>query len=135
MPIMLTLRFQRDFSLPMREAHQTRPGYDATNQSCFEIPESTMLPYVCDYCKGCKHSPNLWQEHHHKAKEALRCASKGKREFTSIWDRWQNDETFRKSQLVHEWSDAWVRYLDHIAQIDISHTAPHSQREGYNNLL
>ena len=35
-------------------------------------------------------------------------------------DRWQNDETHRESQLAADWSDAWVRYLDHIAQIDIS---------------
>ena len=28
-----------------------------------------------------------------------------------------------------------MRYLDHIAEIDITHTAPHSQREIYNNLL
>ena len=44
--------FKRDTSLPMLEAHGTRPGHDATNQSCFWNPESTTLPYVCDYCKG-----------------------------------------------------------------------------------
>ena len=27
---------------------------------------------------------------------------------------------------------AWVRYLDHFAQIDISHEAPYEQRERYN---
>ena len=75
-----------------------------------------------------KHGPNLRQEHHHKAKDALRCTEKGKREFTSIPDRWQNDETYRKSQLAIIWSDAWVRYLDHVAQIYISHEAPHEQR-------
>ena len=41
---------------------------------------------------------------------------KAKRQYTSIWDRWQRDETYRESQLVHEWSDAWVTYLDHIAK-------------------
>ena len=28
-----------------------------------------------------------------------------------------------------------MRYLDHIAQINISHKAPHEQREKYKNLL
>ena len=27
--------FTEPHSLPVRKAHQTRPGYDATNQSCF----------------------------------------------------------------------------------------------------
>ena len=65
---------------------------------------------------GYKHGPNLWQEHHHKTKDALHGCSKGKRQYASIWDRWQRDETDKESQLVHEWSDAWVRYLDHIAK-------------------
>ena len=51
------------------------------------------------------------------------------RTFTSIWDRWQHDEIYRKSQLSHNWSDAWVRFLDHIAQFDTSHNAPQWQRE------
>ena len=49
--------------------------------------------------------------------------------------RWQNDETHRKSQLAHNWSDAWVRYLDHIVHFNINHNAPHPQRERYVNLL
>ena len=40
--------FKRDNYLPMREAHQTRPGYDATNQSCFWSPEGAMLSHVFD---------------------------------------------------------------------------------------
>ena len=42
--------------------------------------------------------------------------SKGKRQYTSIWDRWQRDETSRESQLAINWSDAWVKYSDHIAK-------------------
>ena len=49
----------------------------------------------------------------------------------AIWDRWKNDKTHR----VHEWSDVWVRYLDHIAQFDILHAAPHEQWKRHNNLL
>ena len=52
--------------------------------------------------RRCKYGPNLWREHHHKAKDASRGATKGRREFTSIWNRWQNDETYRKSQLAHK---------------------------------
>ena len=59
-----------------------------------------------------KCGPNLWQMHHLKARDASRGATKGERGFTSIWDRWQNDAIYRKSQLAHDWSDAWVRCLD-----------------------
>ena len=54
---------------------------------------------------------------------------KGERKFTSIWDRWQNDVIHRQSQLVHNWSDAWIRYLNHIVQCSIYHNAPQQQRE------
>ena len=47
---------------------------------------------------------------------------------TSLLDRWQNDELHRASQLVHGWTDEWVKYLDYISQIDISHDAPYRQR-------
>ena len=59
--------------------------------------------------------------------------SKGERILTSIWDRWQHDEIYRTSQLSHNSSDAWVRYLDHVTQFDISHNAPQWQRERYAN--
>ena len=41
----------------------------------------------------------------------------------------------RSLSLPKIWSDAWVRYLDHIAQNDISHKAAQEQRSKYNNLL
>ena len=65
----------------------------------------------------------------------LRGTKKNERNFTSIWDRWQNDETHTESQLAIGWSDAWVRYLDHIAQIDISHKDTPEQRGRYHNLI
>ena len=85
--------------------------------------------------RGSRCGPNPWQQHPHKVRDALRSAAKGERTLTSVWDRWQHDEIYRKSQLSHKWSDAWVRHLDHVAQFDISHNAPQWQRERYVNLL
>ena len=104
-------------------------------KAAFEVLKAPWFRTSAITATGCKHGPNLWQEHHHKAKDAQRGCSKGKRQCTSMWDRWQRDETYRESQVVHEWSDAWVRYFGHVANIDISHTAPHSQRQRYNNVL
>ena len=55
--------------------------------------------------------------------------------YTSILDRWQNDEVYRESQLAHGWTDEWVKYLDNISEIDISHNAPFRQRVRYNNIV
>ena len=85
--------------------------------------------------RGFKNGPDLWQEHHHKANDALHGCSKKKRQYTSIWDRWQNDKTNRESHFAIGWSDASVRHLDHIAQIDISHKATQEQSSRYHNLL
>ena len=89
-------------------------------KAAFEILKAHYFRTSVVTARGYTHSPNLWQEHHHQAKDALRSTKKGERNFTSIWDRWQNNETCRESQLAIDWSNAWVRYLDHIAQIDIS---------------
>ena len=66
-----------------------------------------------------------------RQKDALRGCSENKRQYTSIWDRWQNDETYRESQLAINGSDAWTKK----AQIHISHVAPHLQRNRYYNLF
>ena len=47
----------------------------------------------------------------------------------------ENDATYRESQLAIGWSDAWVRYLDHVAQVDISHKASHEEWGRYHNLI
>ena len=54
---------------------------------------------------------------------------------TSKVDRWQNDEVYRASQLVHGWTDEWVKYLDNISKIDISHDAPYRQRLRYESTV
>ena len=78
---------------------------------------------------GCGHGSQLWQQHHHKANDALRAATRKKdRTFVKTWDLWENDLNYRKSQQATGWNDASVRYLDHIVQIDTSHEAPAEQR-------
>ena len=37
-----------------------------------------------------------------------------------MWDRWRNDQVYRASQLAHNWTDEWVKYLDCIAHFGIS---------------
>ena len=48
--------------------------------------------------------------------------------FKNVWNRWEMDYHYRKSQIAIGWNDELVRYLDHIVQIDISHDAPAEQR-------
>ena len=55
--------------------------------------------------------------------------------YTSTVDRWQNDEVYRASQLVHGWTEEWVKYLDYISKIDISHDAPYRQRLRYESTI
>ena len=85
-------------------------------KQAFEIPRSPFFRTSMLNSRGFKHGPNLWQEHHHRARDAPHGSSKKKRTSTWIWDRWQNDQTYRESQVAIGWSDAWVTYLDHIAQ-------------------
>ena len=81
--------------------------------------------------RSAEYGPSPWQWYHHKGRDADRGLTKGFRRFTSIWERWQNDEVHKQSQFVHNWSDAWVRYLDHIVQFSIFHDASQQQREKY----
>ena len=41
---------------------------------------------------------------------------------------------FMKVNLVHGWTEPWCRYLDYIANIDISHHASPGQRARYAGL-
>ena len=108
-----------------------KPDQDAMNriQEAFEILKAPYYRTSPISTRGSKCSPNLWQQHHHKARDALWSATKGDRGCTSIWDRWQNDETYRQSRLAHSWSDAWVRYLDHILYISLSTTMRRNSKE------
>ena len=97
-----------------------RPNQDVMNQmkEAFEILKAPYYRTSMTVTRGSKCGPNPWQQHHHKARDALRSAAKGDSGFTSIWDRWQSDAACKQSQLVHNWSDAWVRNLDHIVHFE-----------------
>ena len=92
----------------------------AMNQikEAFEIPKAPYYSTSPISTRGGTFGPNLWQRHH-KARDALRSAAKGDKCFTSIWDGWEKDKIYRKSRLLHNWSDAWVGYLDHIVHFSI----------------
>ena len=44
-----------------------------------------------------------------------------KGEYTSIRDRFQNDEVFHASQRQHNWTDEWCKYLSYVRTFDITH--------------
>ena len=81
-----------------------------------------------------KSGHNPWQMDHQKAMDAKRGVLRRAKD-TSILDRWQNDEVYRASRLVHGWTDEWVKYLDYISKIDISHEAPYRQRLRYESTI
>ena len=64
-----------------------RPVQEMTRRikAAFEMFKAPYFRASFVNSRDCKFGPNLWQEHHHKAKDALRGAKKGKREYTSIW--------------------------------------------------
>ena len=37
--------------------------------------------------------------------------------YTSTMDRWQNDEVYRESQLVHGWTEEWLKCFDYISRL------------------
>ena len=84
--------------------------------------------------RGKKSGHNLWQQDHQKAMDVKRGVLK-RGKYTSTLDRWQNDEAYRASHLVHGWTDEWVKYLDYISKIDVSHDAPYRQRLRYESTV
>ena len=104
-------------------------------KAAFEILRAPYIRASVLNSRGFKHGPDSRLEHHHKANDALHGCSKKTRQYASILDRWQNDKTYRESHFASGWSDASVRYLDHIAQIDISQKGTQEQRSRCHNLL
>ena len=54
--------------------------------------------------------------------------------YSSILDRFQNDEVFHADQLKHNWTKQWCEYLDYIRTIDTSHKASPEQLDRYATL-
>ena len=80
--------------------------------------------------RGAKHGAQPWQKHHFLAKAFMRKINK-KEMYTSILDRFQNDEVFHASQLQHNRTEDWCEYVDYIRTFDISHNASPEQLERY----
>ena len=80
--------------------------------------------------RGVKHGAQPSKKHYFIAEHFVRNINK-KEIFTSILDRFQNDEVFHARQLQHNWTEEWCEYLDHIGTIDITHNASPEQRERY----
>ena len=59
--------------------------------------------------RGKKSGHNPWQRDHQKAMDAIRGVLK-RGKYTSRLDRWQNDEVYRASQLVHGWTKEYLRF-------------------------
>ena len=119
----------------MRRMASTQSKYDGPNQSSFCSVESSFLTYRSNSVKREKERTQpVPGKIIKKAMDARRGATK-RHEYTSTLDRWQNDEIYRASQLVHGWTEEWVKYLDYISKIDISHEAPYRQRLRYESTL
>ena len=84
--------------------------------------------------RGKKSGHNPWQQDHQKTMNAKRGVLK-RCKFASILDRWQNDEVYRASQLVHGWTDEWVKCFDCISKTDIGHGALYRQRLRYESTI
>ena len=84
-----------------------KPDQDVMNRikEAFEILKAPYYRTSQIVTRGSTCGPNPWQQHHRKARDSLRSATKGERAFRSIWDRWQNDEIYRKSQLAHKFAE------------------------------
>ena len=55
-------------------------------QEAFEALKTPCYRTFSMVTRGCRCGRNPWQQHHHKARDALRSATKGERTFTSIWE-------------------------------------------------
>ena len=111
------------------------------NQSTMERIRAACAAFETPYfrttailSKGRKSGLNPWQTDHAKAMDTRRGATKNSHKITYILD-WQNDEIYRASQLVHGWTEEYVKYFDYISQIDISYEAPYKQKIIYGSAL
>ena len=78
-------------------------------RKAFEVLKMPFFRASHPNSRGYKHGSQLWQKHHHRAHDALRAATRKKeRTFVNIWDRWENDLDYRKSQEAIGWIDLFA---------------------------
>ena len=81
---------------------------------CFQASNKKSKQVIADAymtfqgTRGARHGVQPWHKHHYIAKEIMRKIHK-KGIYTSVLDRFQNDEVFHASQLQHNWTKAMVR--------------------------
>ena len=73
--------------------------------------------------RGARHVIQPWQKHHFFAKKFMRKIHK-KGIYTSILDRFQNDEVLHASQLQHNWSKEWCENIWMTSEQSIFRTKP-----------
>ena len=134
MSFLLEARTRGSEYVSMRRLASSQSKYDGPNQGSFCSFGNSLLPYPSKSVKREKSGHKQWQIDHPKAMDAKRGATK-RRQDTSIMNRWRNDEIYRASLLAHGWIETWVKYLDHISKIDISHEARYRQRKRYESTL
>ena len=83
--------------------------------------------------RGARHGAQPCQKHHFLAKEFMRKIGK-KGIYSSMHNRFRNDEVLHASQLQHNWTKEWCEYLDYIKTVDVSHKASPEQLERYATL-
>ena len=86
----------------------------STRQKFMQLIADAYMPF--QMARGAEHGVQPWQKHHFLAKEFMRKINK-KGTYSSILDRFQNDEVFHASQLQHNWTKEWCEYLDYIRTI------------------
>ena len=83
--------------------------------------------------RGKKHGEAQWHRDHWKAMDARGGA--WKHDQGTIVIRWQEDAKYRNARQPHGWTEEHCRYLDYLATIDISHTAPWHHRHRYESAI
>ena len=93
-------------------------------KKCFPASDKIIKQFIADAnitfqgTRGARHGAQPWQKFHYLAKELMRKIGK-KGIYSSIYDRFQNDEVFHASQLQHNWTKEWCEYLDYITTIEL----------------
>ena len=120
--------------LHMRNMPQTKRRYNETNWNTIKNLDCVTL--VCPYQQ--LQMQKVWwismakrsleSEGRHKSSDK----KKGK---DAITLRWQQDEQYRESQMVHGWTEEYCKYLDYLQTIDIDCAATWWHRHRYESTV